>query len=76
LEHPVDLSPISLPVCVSVRKVFEGAVLGVNVGRPVETNWDVNHFIALSCDSDAFFPNYFRRTCFIAYSRSSSSTCM
>jgi len=34
----------------------EGAVLGVNLGRPIVTNRD---FVAELCDSDALFPNYF-----------------
>jgi len=33
----------------------EGAVLRVNLGRPIVTNGD---FVAQLCDSDALFPNY------------------
>ena len=34
----------------------ERGSLGVNVGRPIETNGD---FVAQLCGSDALFPNYF-----------------
>jgi len=34
----------------------EGAVLEVNVGRPIVTDGD---FVAWLCESDALFPNYF-----------------
>jgi len=40
---------------------MKGAVLGVNVGRPIEANGD---FVEQLCESDALFPNYFGRTCF------------
>ena len=34
----------------------EGAVWGVNLGRPIVTNGD---FVAHLCESDALFSNYF-----------------
>jgi len=39
----------------------EGAVLGMNLGRPIVTDGD---FVAQLCESDALFPSdYGRRTC-------------
>jgi len=43
----------------------EGAVLGVNVGRPIVTNGD---FVEKLSYSNAFFPNYFGRTCSVMVS--------
>jgi len=34
----------------------EGAVLGLNFGRPIVSNGD---FVAWLCESDMLFPNYF-----------------
>jgi len=36
---------------------WRGTVLGVNVGRSIVNGGD--DFVALLCESDALFPNYF-----------------
>jgi len=44
--------------------VGEGAVLGVNVGRPNVTGGD---FVAYLCESDALFPDYFGQDLFVKF---------
>ena len=41
----------------------EGAVLGLDFRRPIVTNRDLAAYL---CESDALFPNYFGRTCWIS----------
>ena len=47
----------------------EGAVLRVNLGRPVETKWDL---VAQLCKRDAIFPNYFGEDLYLYLSRTDS----
>ena len=53
------LSKVGRGMGVSSDRGREGAILGVNLVRPIVTNGDS---VAL-CESDALFPNYFGRTC-------------